>query len=82
MPALSPIGKHVMLGEGLGQVNRYSWLGHSLKEIILYLFFQPISVAKKVVLEMGGALYLLLLLIFFWGFLWQPRNFCCPEYWI
>jgi len=78
MPALSPIGKHVMLGEGLGQVSRYSWLGHSLKEVFQSLFFHPISVAKIAVLEMGGGFYLLLLLIFFLGLPLAAPEFLLP----
>ena len=78
MPALSPLGKHVMLSEGFGQLSRYSWLGLSLKEVFQSLFFHPLSVAKTVVLKMGGASYLLLLLIFFLGLPLAAPEFLLP----
>jgi uncharacterized membrane protein len=75
MPALSPTGEHVMLGKGLGQVSRYSWLGHSLKEVFQTVLFHPIYVIKIVMVDMGGAKYLLILLIIFLGF-----PLAAPEY--
>ncbi len=75
MPALSPTGEHVMLSQGLGQVSRYSWLGHSLKEVFQTVLFHPIYVIKIVMLGMGGAKYLLVLLIIFLGF-----PLAAPEY--
>jgi uncharacterized membrane protein len=75
MPALSPTGEHVMLSQGLGQVSRYSWLGHSLKEVFQTVLFHPIYIIKIVMLGMGGAKYLLVLLIIFLGF-----PLAAPEY--
>lgn len=75
MPAFSPTGEHVMLSQGLGQVSRYSWLGHSLKEVFQTILFHPIYVIKIVMLGMGGAKYLLVLLIIFLGF-----PLAAPEY--
>ena len=64
MPIFSPIGKHVMLGAGMGQLSRYGWLGGSLAEIAGNLFLHPLAVIGNIV-EMGGARYLLLLLLIF-----------------
>jgi len=75
MPALSPTGEHVMLSQGLGQVSRYSWLGRSLKEVFQTVLFHPIYVIKTVIVDMGGANYLLILLIIFLGF-----PLAAPEY--
>jgi len=75
MPSLSPTGKHVMIGKGLGQVSRYSWLGDSLSEIFKTVLFHPIYVIKIVMMDMGGAKYLLVLLIIFLGF-----PLVAPEY--
>jgi len=75
MPAFSPTGEHVMLSQGLGQVSRYSWLGHSLKEVFQTVLFHPIYVIKIVMVDMGGAKYLLILLIMFLGF-----PLAAPEY--
>jgi len=78
MPALSPTGEHVMLGKGLGQVSRYSWLGGSLKEVFQTLLFHPIFVIKTAMLKMGGGKYLLLLLIFFLGLPLAALEFFLP----
>lgn len=78
MPALSPTGEHVMLSQGLGQVSRYSWLGGSMKEVCQALLFHPITVAKVVLLELGGAKYLLVLMIFFLGFPLAAPEFLLP----
>jgi len=75
MPALSPTGKHVMIGNDLDQLSRYGWLGHSLKEVFQTVLFHPIYVFKTVMLGMGGAKYLLVLLIIFLGF-----PLAAPEY--
>jgi len=75
MPALSPTGKHVMIGSDLDQLSRYGWLGHSLKEVFQTVLFHPINVIKIVMLGMGGAKYLLVLLIIFLGF-----PLAAPEY--
>jgi uncharacterized membrane protein len=64
MPIFSPIGKHVMLGSGMGQLSRYGWLGGSLAEIARNLFLHPLAVIGNIV-EMGGARYLLFLLLIF-----------------
>jgi uncharacterized membrane protein len=78
MPALSPLGKHVMIGKGLGQISRYSWLGDSMKGIIKNVLFHPIFVIKTVVLEFGGASYLLLLFALFLGFPLAAPEFLFP----
>lgn len=78
MPALSCTGKHFMLTRGLGHLSRYSWLGGSLKEIFETALFHPISVIKTIMLEMGGAKYLLVLLIFFLGFPLAAPEFLLP----
>ncbi|MEA1947424.1 MAG: DUF2079 domain-containing protein, partial [Thermodesulfobacteriota bacterium] len=75
MPAFSPTGEHLMLGKGLGHLSRYSWLGDSLKEIFKTALFQPIFAIKTAMLEMGGAKYLLILIIIFLGF-----PLAAPEY--
>ena len=79
MPALSPTGAHIMLSQGLGHVSRYSWLGGSMKEVFQALLFHPITVAKVVFLELGGAKYLLLLMIFFLGFPLVAPEFLLPA---
>jgi uncharacterized membrane protein len=75
MPALSPTGEHLMFEEGFGHLTRYSWLGNSLKEVFQAILIHPISVFKIVMLKMGGASYLLVLLIFLLGF-----PLAAPEY--
>jgi len=75
MPALSPTGEHVMLSQNLGQVSRYGWLGHSLKEVFQTVLFHPIYVIKIVMVDIGGANYLLILLIIFLAF-----PLAAPEY--
>jgi uncharacterized membrane protein len=62
MPALSPTGEHIMLNKGIGQKGRYTWLGSSPKEALQTIFTRPFYILKKVILEMGGAGYLLLIL--------------------
>jgi len=78
MPALSPTGKHLMLEEGFGHLTRYSWLGDSLKEIFQMLLLNPIYVIKTVMFGMGGASYLLVLLIPFLGFPLAAPLFLLP----
>jgi len=78
MPALSPTGQHVMLGKGLGQLSRYSWLGNSMREIFKMLLLHPVYVTKIVMLDMGGANYLLVLLIPFLGFPLASPLFLLP----
>ena len=75
MPALSPTGEHLMFEEGFGHLTRYGWLGNSLKEVFQTVLFHPIYVIKIVMLGMGGAKYLLVLLIIFLGF-----PLAAPEY--
>ena len=78
MPVLSPTGKHVMVSEDLGQMSRYSWLGKSVKEIIIALLSHPISVTKTILFDFRGANYLFLLLIFFIGFPLAALEFLLP----
>lgn len=77
MPALSPIGKHVMLGSDMGQMSRYNWLGEGLGKIAQKIFFQPFAVGKTI-MEMGGGIYLLLLMILFFGMPLAGAEFLLP----
>lgn len=63
MPGLSLSGAHVMMTRGLGQLSRYSWLGSSLSEGLGNLVAKPFEILGIVALEMGGAGYLLLLVL-------------------
>ncbi|MBS1189194.1 MAG: Protein of unknown function rane [Rhodocyclaceae bacterium] len=67
MPRLSPSGAHPMFSDGLGQLSRYTWLGHSFGEMIRTAVTQPGWVAKTVLLENRGAAYILLLVLPFLG---------------
>ena len=72
MPALSPTGHHFML-EG-----RYSWLGHSMGEIIGRLFTDPFSIIKVVMIDFKGIAYIVLLFAFFCGFPLLAPEFLLP----
>lgn len=61
MPSLSISGK-------TGAIGRYAWLGESFGEIIQTIIFQPLFVLETVLITMGGAGYLLLLLLPLLGF--------------
>lgn len=63
MPSLSPTGSHVMMSQELGQLSRYGWLGESLSEVLRSLLFHPLEALGAVLLEMGGGVYLVLLLL-------------------
>ena len=78
MPAFSPSGEHLMLGKGLGQLSRYFWLGDSMKEVFQALVFHPITVARVVLLELGGAKYLLIIMLCFLGFPLAAPEFLLP----
>ncbi|GAG51835.1 unnamed protein product, partial [marine sediment metagenome] len=67
MPALSPTGEHNMLNKGIGQKGRYTWLGSSTKEALQTIFTRPFYILQKVIFEMGGALYVALILMIFLG---------------
>jgi len=67
MPYFSPVSAHVMLGEQLGHLSRYNWLGASLSEVVRTLATEPLQVWRKLV-AMGGVTYWLQLTIPF-GFL-------------
>ncbi|ATX79912.1 putative membrane protein [Mariprofundus aestuarium] len=78
MPLLSPIGTPVMLGEQLGQMSRYNWLGNSLTEVIHTMMTQPDVVWARVV-KMGGIIYWWLLSIpFFFVFPFIGLQFLLP----
>jgi uncharacterized membrane protein len=77
MPALSPIDKHVMLGSDMGQLSRYNWLGGGWGEIAQKIFRQPFAVGKTI-MEMGGGIYLLLLMILFLGMPLVGAEFLLP----
>ncbi|MBW2569300.1 MAG: DUF2079 domain-containing protein, partial [Deltaproteobacteria bacterium] len=72
MPALSPTGDHPMLA------GRYSWLGHSMGEIIGRLFTDPFSIIKVVMIDYNGIIYILFLLAFFCGFPLLAPAFLLP----
>jgi uncharacterized membrane protein len=72
MPALSPTGDHPMLAD------RYSWLGHSMGEIIGRLFTDPFSIIKVVMIDYNGIIYILFLLAFFCGFPLLAPEFLLP----
>ena len=50
-PALSPTGDHPM------PTDRYSWLGHSIGEIVGRLFTDPFSIIKVVMIDYEGIIY-------------------------
>jgi len=72
MPALSPTGEHPMLA------GRYSWLGHSMGEIIGRLFTDPFSIIKVVMIDFKGIAYIVLLFAFFCGFPLLAPEFLLP----
>ena len=74
MPALSPTGDHPMLE------SRYSWLGHSMGEIIGRLFTDPFSIIKVVMIDYKGIMYILFLLAFFCGFPLLAPAFLLPGF--
>ena len=74
MPALSPTGDHPMLE------SRYSWLGHSMGEIIGRLFSDPFSIIKVVMIDYKGIMYILFLLAFFCGFPLLAPAFLLPGF--
>jgi uncharacterized membrane protein len=76
MPALSPTGEHYMLSEGVA--GRYSWLGSSPIEALQAIFTHPFYILKKVILEMGGAVYIVLILITLLGFPLVAPEFFLP----
>jgi uncharacterized membrane protein len=67
MPFFSLLSGPVMLGDQLGQLSRYSWLGSSLADVVHTLTTEPLLVGKQLV-AMGGVSYWLLLIAPF-GFL-------------
>jgi uncharacterized membrane protein len=72
MPALSATGHPFMLAD------RYSWLGHSMGEIIGRLFTDPFSIIKVVMIDYKGIIYILFLLAFFCGFPLLAPAFLLP----
>lgn len=62
IPSFSPTQQHYMFSPVHGN-SRYSWLGHSLKEIITTLVFSSASVFKTVMFKFGGAVYISVLLL-------------------
>lgn len=72
MPALSPTGDHPML------TGRYSWLGHSIGEILGRLFTDPFSIIKVVMIDYKGIIYILFLLAFLCGFPVLAPEFLLP----
>lgn len=78
MPALSPTGEHVMLNKGVGQKGRYTWLGSSPEEVLQAIFTRPFYVLKTVIFEMGGGVYLALILLTFLGLPLAAPEFLLP----
>ena len=78
MPALSPTGEHNMLNGGIGQKGRYTWLGSSPEEVLQAIFTRPFHVLKTVSFEMGGAVYLALILLTFLGLPLAAPEFLLP----
>lgn len=78
MPSLSPSGEHTMINNGIDQLGRYGWLGGSLEEALQTIFTQPIFVLKKAIFEMGGAIYLALILVSFLGSPLAAPEFLLP----
>jgi uncharacterized membrane protein len=62
MPFFSPVATPVMLGDELGQLSRYNWLGSSLSEVFRTLVTQPLWLWEKLV-AMGGVFYWTMLLV-------------------
>ena len=67
MPALSPTGEHVMLNKGVGQKGRYTWLGSLTKEALQTIFTRLFYILQKVIFELGGAVYVAIILMVFLG---------------
>ena len=72
MPALSPTGHHHMLA------GRYSWLGHSMGEILGRLFTDPFSIIKVVMIDFKGIPYMVFLFAIFCGFPLLAPQFLLP----
>lgn len=71
MPALSPTGEH-------SQIERYSWLGNSIKEVLHTIFNRPLFILNKVFFGMGGAVYLSFILVIFMGLPLAAPEFLLP----
>jgi uncharacterized membrane protein len=63
MPALSPTGTQLMMDQNLGQHTRYGWLGSSIGEMLKNMLWHPVAVFRIVIIEFGGAKYLVFLLL-------------------
>lgn len=63
MPLLSPTQQHVMFSDGMDQLSRYSWLGHSPVEMIKTLVTSPGYVVNKMVYQYEFINYLKNLLL-------------------
>ncbi|MGJ0484891.1 MAG: DUF2079 domain-containing protein [Methylomicrobium sp.] len=62
-PALSPTGSHVMLSSEFKTISRYNWLGGSIIEVFIHCFSSPLTIFKKMLIEMEGYRYIILLLL-------------------
>jgi uncharacterized membrane protein len=67
MPFFSPTGQHIMISME-SRFNRYGWLGPTINDIVSTILFHPYFVLKKIFIQMGGSIYLFLLLLPFIGF--------------
>jgi len=62
MPSYSLTGQHLMFGENIGQLGRYSWLGGSPAEVIERAVLEPMHIIRGIV-TLGGIDYIFLLLV-------------------
>jgi len=79
MPALSPVGSHMMLSQDLGQLSRYGWLGSSMSDVVRTLVLHPVDVLRVVFLELGGWMYATLLLLPLAALPLAGREFLLPA---
>lgn len=79
MPALSPSHTHPMLSEDVGFASRYGWLGVSLGEIVLKPLLHPVELARTVLLDFNGGLYLVILLLPLFFFPLAGLSFLLPA---
>lgn len=80
MPSFSPTAGHVMMASGAGHLSRYSWLGHSLGEVVNTLATKPLLVMKLVLVDLGGMAYLGLLFLLFIGLPLAAASFLLPGF--
>lgn len=79
MPALSPLGGHLMLSANLGQLSRYHWLGSSFGEMLQNLLLHPFAIARALIFQTDDVSYLALLLAPLLGFPLAAPGFLIPA---